>query len=428
MSILLVLRQRDAHVAPRALTRHGERDGGADTSRLEEVPDVVLRAYRLAIHGDDAIAQDHAARARQLRAGEPGLRGGAVGLHLGQRHAVRHADGLVEALGDEGGADARLDGAPSRDELRHEPRDRVDRNREADPGRRPARAEDRGADADEPAAGVEQRAARVSGIDGGVGLDDVADAPPARRAQLAPERAHHPRGEGMVEAERVTDRVDVLADQQRARSAGRQRRQVLARRADLQHGQVLLGCGADHARLPLRLVRERHREGVALLDHVEVRDHVTLAVPDEAAARPRRDLLHVEREEATAQRQARDEDDRRPRAAEDLDRAPPRGARARGWMRRCPPATSPPGVPDRPSPMIELPSRPFVGSAPARRVRPPRATAPALASAPAVPPAPSAPEEATAAWMLSTYGRGEAEARARAALEFYDAHSADGRY
>ena len=92
------------------------------------------------------------------------------------------------------------------------------------------------------------------------------------------------------------------------------------------------------------------------------------------------------------------------------------------------PATSPPGVPDRPAPMIELPSRPFVGSAPARRVRPPRATAPALASAPAVPPAPSAPEEATAAWMLSTYGRGEAEARARAALEFYDAHSADGRY
>src|SRR2546427_588443 len=76
MSILLVLRQRDAHVAPRALTRHGERDGGADTSRLEEVPDVVLRAYRLAIHGDDAIAQDHAARARQLRAGQPGLRGG----------------------------------------------------------------------------------------------------------------------------------------------------------------------------------------------------------------------------------------------------------------------------------------------------------------------------------------------------------------
>jgi len=113
---------------------------------------------------------------------------------------------------------------------------------------------------------------------------------------------------------------------------------------------------------------------------------------------------------------------------------PLRSEPAEPWSASAPvdepvrPATSPPGVPDRPAPMIELPSRPFVGSAPARRVRPPRATAPALASAPAVPPAPSAPEEATAAWMLSTYGRGEAEARARAALEFYDAHSADGRY
>src|SRR2546425_8339213 len=98
MSILLVLRQRDAHVAPRALTRHGERDGGADTSRLEEVPDVVLRAYRLAIHGDDAIAQDHAARARQLRAGEPGLRGGGVRLHLRPRHAAPPAAGPLLAL------------------------------------------------------------------------------------------------------------------------------------------------------------------------------------------------------------------------------------------------------------------------------------------------------------------------------------------
>src|SRR5206468_11354972 len=125
MSILLVLRQRDAHVAPRALTRHGERDGGADTSRLEEVPDVVLRAYRLAIYGDDAIAQDHAARARQLRAGEPGLRGGTAGLHLGQRHAVRHADGHVASLRDEGGAEARSDGAPARTDMAHQPRDRT---------------------------------------------------------------------------------------------------------------------------------------------------------------------------------------------------------------------------------------------------------------------------------------------------------------
>src|SRR2546426_10172708 len=115
MSILLVLRQRDAHVAPRALTRHGERDGGADTSRLEEVPDVVLRAYRLAIHGDDAIAQDHAARARQLRAGEPGLRGGAGGPHPRPRPPAPHPPGPVEAPRGGGGRDAPPVGAPPPD-------------------------------------------------------------------------------------------------------------------------------------------------------------------------------------------------------------------------------------------------------------------------------------------------------------------------
>lgn len=40
----------------------------------------------------------------------------------------------------------------------------------------------------------------------------------------------------------------------------------------------------------------------------------------------------------------------------------------------------------------------------------------------------AAPEEATAAWMLTTYGRADAEGRARAALQFYDARSAEGRY
>jgi hypothetical protein len=40
----------------------------------------------------------------------------------------------------------------------------------------------------------------------------------------------------------------------------------------------------------------------------------------------------------------------------------------------------------------------------------------------------AAPEEAASAWMLTTYGRRDAEARARAALEFYDATSAEGRY
>jgi type IV secretory pathway VirB10-like protein len=96
------------------------------------------------------------------------------------------------------------------------------------------------------------------------------------------------------------------------------------------------------------------------------------------------------------------------------------------------PVTPPPTVRDPSSPEIALPPRRLVDAVPARRLPAPRATAPAasptLASEPTAPSAPAAPEAATAAWMLTTYGRAEAEARAQAALEFYDAESADGRY
>jgi type IV secretory pathway VirB10-like protein len=100
------------------------------------------------------------------------------------------------------------------------------------------------------------------------------------------------------------------------------------------------------------------------------------------------------------------------------------------------PAAPPPTVRDpardASSPEIALPPRRPVDAVPARRLPAPRATAPAasptLTSEPAAPSAPAAPEAATAAWMLTTYGRAEAEARAQAALAFYDAESADGRY
>ena len=97
-----------------------------------------------------------------------------------------------------------------------------------------------------------------------------------------------------------------------------------------------------------------------------------------------------------------------------------------------PPATVRDPARDPSSPEMELPPRRLVDAVPARRLPAPRATAPAasptLASEPPAPSTPAAPEAATAAWMLTTYGRAEAEARAQAALEFYDVESADGRY
>ena len=94
-------------------------------------------------------------------------------------------------------------------------------------------------------------------------------------------------------------------------------------------------------------------------------------------------------------------------------------------------ADAPEATVERPSDSIALPPRSSVASTSARRAAPARAMTtppPAALAAPAAPPTPAAPEEVTAAWMLTTYGRGDAEARARAALEFYNAQSAEGRY
>jgi hypothetical protein len=78
------------------------------------------------------------------------------------------------------------------------------------------------------------------------------------------------------------------------------------------------------------------------------------------------------------------------------------------------------------SPERDLPSRSPAPTAAAPRTAANAPSAPARAMA--TTPGFAAPEEATAAWMLTTYGRPDAEARARAALEFYDAKSSEGRY
>src|SRR5690349_19488270 len=56
------------------------------------------------------------------------------------------------------------------DQLRHHPIDLVHRDREPDPRVSSRRTVDRGVDTDQPAGAVQQRAARVAGVDGRVRL------------------------------------------------------------------------------------------------------------------------------------------------------------------------------------------------------------------------------------------------------------------
>ena len=71
---------------------------------------------------------------------------------------------------------------------------------------------DLGVDADDPARGVEQRPAGVAGIDRRVRLDHVVDREPVWGVDLALHRGDDPGRGGAIEAERVADRDDGVAD------------------------------------------------------------------------------------------------------------------------------------------------------------------------------------------------------------------------
>src|SRR4029079_18338639 len=95
-----------------------------------------------------------------------------------------------------------------------------------------AGAEQRGVDGDELAVEVNQRAARIAGVDRRVSL---ADGERVAQAQRPLGGADDAAGHGLAKTERVTDRNDIVADLELAAVAKRQCRQVL--RADLQDGK-----------------------------------------------------------------------------------------------------------------------------------------------------------------------------------------------
>jgi hypothetical protein len=74
-------------------------------------------------------------------------------------------------------AGIRTNHLPPLDELGHDSRNRPHRNGESDPGALPGAAGNGGVHSDQQAGAVEERPARISWIDGGIGLNDRLDGP-----------------------------------------------------------------------------------------------------------------------------------------------------------------------------------------------------------------------------------------------------------
>src|SRR5258707_13425399 len=93
------------------------------------------------------------------------------------------------------------------------------RNRETDAHVAIVPAENGRVDSDEPTCHVDQRPTGVTRIDRCVCLDEILIAFDAQI--IAPNRAHNAESRGLPNAERITDRYDIIADLQSLRSTER---------------------------------------------------------------------------------------------------------------------------------------------------------------------------------------------------------------
>ena len=137
------------------------------------------------------------------------------------------------------------------------------------------------------AAGVEQRAAGVAGVDRRVGLDDLVDLEAVGRADVAAEAGDDAGGRGAVEAERVADRdrrvADLHAGSSRRARAGR-RSACRRPRSSGRRGRTDGSMPRTEASMlrpfgPKRTATWRERP-----DDVGVRDERPVAVEEEAGA------------------------------------------------------------------------------------------------------------------------------------------------
>src|SRR5690606_7572531 len=135
-----------------------EAHGVADVLAIEDAVDVERVLHLLAVDADDDVAEDQAAVGVALGRAQAGLGGRRARLDLQDQRAL-DAEALEDLRVREVDAEGRADDATVLDELRDHAGDGVDRDREADAGRRAGGAVDGGVDADQPARAVEQRAA-----------------------------------------------------------------------------------------------------------------------------------------------------------------------------------------------------------------------------------------------------------------------------
>ncbi len=150
------------------------------------------------------------------------------------------------------------------------------RYREADALGTARLGNDGGIDADQVAAGIHQRAARVAAVDRRIGLDEILVGVQAQL--IAAGGADDAHGDGLADAEGVADRQGDVADAYAIGMAERDGRQVCE--VDLQHGKVGLRIAANHPGQRFPAILEGHDDLLGVGGHMVVGEQVAFGTHD----------------------------------------------------------------------------------------------------------------------------------------------------
>ncbi len=144
----------------------------------------------------------------------------------------------------------------------------------------PLGAQDGGVDADYVALGIEQGAAAIAFVDGGVGLDQSFEGA-VLIANFAAQRAHDAGGERAGKAERIADGEDLLPDLQGIGIAQFQERQFFLG-IDLDHGQIVGAIGHQDFGGVAAAIGKAHFDFGAAADDVIVGENAAVGADQEA--------------------------------------------------------------------------------------------------------------------------------------------------
>src|SRR5688572_29820836 len=217
-------RERDGDLDALLAAPHSHRDPIAKLARVEDVDERRHVLDRLPVDHLDDIAEPDAAGPRLLRCAQTRAFCRRARRDAKQNHTFFAAEKLAAHVVSGFDGERRPNVLAVSDDPRHDAIDRVHGDGEPDAGVRARRAVDHGVDTDEATRTVDQRAARVAGIDRGIGLDDVLDDTARLVLDFAIQCRDDASRQRVVEAERIADREHGLADAQLRAAPDRNRR------------------------------------------------------------------------------------------------------------------------------------------------------------------------------------------------------------